>query len=210
MRGLIRNDGRIPDDRAMRAAGGDCRDGLLGRVLEIEVRVLLLDRDQLRGARVRRGDDLAAARRRSRVAARDAHVAGTQIALREQQRRVGRIGDRRAREAREHVAIAFEQPHELVRGDAVVVAAVDARGGERRDDAGRAERFARDGLVERSGRRAGKRAHAHRRGGGGQCRQRGAGCERAGRGEVGESDVHVRTLGWKSGSAPARGGAGAT
>lgn len=49
MRGLIRDDGRIPDDRAMRAAAGDCRDGLLGRVLEIEVRVLLLDRDQLRG-----------------------------------------------------------------------------------------------------------------------------------------------------------------
>ncbi|EDT00439.1 hypothetical protein BamIOP4010DRAFT_6048 [Burkholderia ambifaria IOP40-10] len=193
MRGLICDDRRIPDDRAMRAAAGDRVDGLLGRVLEIEARVLLLDRDQLRGARVGGRDDFAAGRRGAGVAARDAHVARAQVALREQQLRLGRVGDRRAREAGEHVAIAFEDAGELVRGHAVVVAAARVVRGEGGGDAGRAEHVAGDGLVERGRRRAGQRADAHRRRGRGRHREQRRACrERTGHGEAGKWKVHDR------------------
>lgn len=204
MRGLIRDDGRIPDDRAMRAAAGNRVDRLLGSILEIEARVLLLDRDQLRGTRVGRRDDFPAGRRRARVAARDTDVARTQVALREQQLRIGCVGDRRAREAREHVAIAFEDAREFVCGYAVVVAAAGVVRGKGGGNAGRAEYVARDGLVEHGRRRAGKRADAHRRRGRGQRRcQRRACRERTGHGEAGKSKVHDRTLGWERGKAPA-------
>jgi hypothetical protein len=45
MRAPIRDDGRIPDDRAHRPAACNRIDRQLRRVLEIEARVLLLNRD---------------------------------------------------------------------------------------------------------------------------------------------------------------------